>query len=152
MKRNSRYDWRINGKTTSRLINELGLTGHKAQDKFVPERYLFATIDNRLAMLRGLLDSDGYVCPENGAIEFSSASEKLARDVIFLVQSFGGTARLSRKDVTHYVHNGEDRYGLPSYRVNISMPNGINPFLLSRKADVHRERTKYKPCASHRLG
>src|SRR3712207_9094019 len=62
-----------NGSLSSHL-RELGLLG----DKRVPGTYLTADIEQRLALLQGLMDSDGYV-DEFGRCEFVNTREDLAR-------------------------------------------------------------------------
>jgi hypothetical protein len=144
----SRIDWRIRGGATLNALRQLGLQGKKSYEKWIPERYLFAPIADRVALLQGLLDSDGSVHSVNNHVEFVSTSEKLARDVVSLVQSLGGTARLARKEVNRYTYKGESKIGLPSWRVSIALPNGIRPFLLGRKATTYRGRVKYAPSRS----
>ena len=117
-------------------LEQLELMGTTAETKFVPTRYLFGTIAERVALLQGLMDTDGY-CGDPTP-EFSSASEKLARAVVFLVQSLGGVASLAKKAEPSYRYKGEDRVGLPSWRVNMSLPSGVNPFSLPRKAKKYR--------------
>ena len=74
-------------------MRQLGLAGTKSNTKFIPEDYLFNSPDVRLAVLQGLLDSDGGPVTQRGgraAIQFSTASDRLRDDVVFLVQSLGG--------------------------------------------------------------
>lgn len=118
------------------------LQGRTSLEKFIPEEYLFASIKQRRELLAGLLDTDGSAF--DSTIEYSSSSRELSRGVVHIVQSLGGTARLkSRK--TFYSYKGEKRQGQDSYRVTITMPNGFNPFKLSRKASALRRAGKYGP-------
>lgn len=116
-------------------IRSLGLFGKKSNSKFIPDMYKFASITNRKAILQGLLDTDGYVNPEAGSIEYTSVSKQLADDIQFLVQSLGGIARISLKPTKYQL----------AYRVRILLPNSIKPFRLTRKANNCKERTKYYP-------
>lgn len=70
-----------------------GLKGRKSLDKFIPKDYLFNSIDVRLAILQGLLDTDGYI-PKDNMIQFTSASIKLAEQVAFLAESFGAVVNI----------------------------------------------------------
>ncbi|MCP4541182.1 MAG: hypothetical protein GY832_28950 [Chloroflexi bacterium] len=128
-------------------LRELGLMGKKAEGKFVPEQYLFNTPEVRLAVLQGILDTDGYIDarPNTHVIEHVTVSEQLARDVVFLAQSFGGRVGVSVKKAPQYTYNGERRTGQPAYRLTIALPDGIKPFRLSRKANRVTPRTKYVP-------
>jgi RecA/RadA recombinase len=114
------------GSRTSMLLEELGLMGHKSPSKFIPELYLLGSIAERTSLLRGLMDTDGSVTNEGGAVDFSTSSPRLAKDVTFLVRSLGGRATPSERE-SHYTIGGV-RYGaLPSIRIHISFDNGIVP-------------------------
>ncbi|MDE2095786.1 MAG: hypothetical protein KGL39_00900 [Patescibacteria group bacterium] len=101
-------------------------------EKYVPREYLFASYNSRVELLRGLMDTDGYA---GQSPEFSSSSKELAEAVVFLAQSLGGTASLSKKEFPEYVYNNEKRIGRPGYRVVLSVPVP-NPFSLPRKRDL----------------
>lgn len=70
-----------------RRIQELGLNCG-AFDKFIPKIYLKANKEKRLALLQGLIDTDGSVNAK-GAVSFLTVSEQLAKDVRELVWSLG---------------------------------------------------------------
>ena len=72
-----------NGSLSSHL-RELGLLG----DKRVPAAYLTADIGQRLALLQGLMDSDGYI-DEFGRCEFVNTREDLSWAVHQLAASLG---------------------------------------------------------------
>lgn len=135
-------NFRVNKCATLRAeLKNYGLAGKYSHEKFVPDTYKFNTIKNRLAMLRGLMDTDGSIW-NNGIIEFTSSSQQLANDVKFLVESLGGIALISTKIPT-FEYKGEKKEGKLCYRVVINI--GINPFLLRRKARLYKENTKYSP-------
>lgn len=113
-------------------LKDLGLYEHLSYQKFVPEVYKHNDADTRLALLQGLMDTDGS-CDDNGAIEYSSSSEQLAKDVLELVQSFGGKGRIVTRQ-TSYTYKGERKQGRVSYRVHIRLPH-VPPFRLQRKID-----------------
>lgn len=121
-------------------LEQLGLRSVTSATKFVPEQFLFASVEQRLALLQGLLDTDGEYC--DGILGFSSASEHLRDAVRFLVESFGGTARVATRAEPKYAYKGETRIGQPSYRVTIALPSGIPPFR-ARKGYVPRK--KFQP-------
>jgi superfamily II DNA or RNA helicase len=129
----------------SAAIKDLGLNGLGSAMKFVPSRYKAASITDRLAILQGLLDTDGSVDPKNNVVEFVSVSDQLAQDVAFLVRSLGGVARMRYKAEPKYVYKGERRTGKPAYRVGISLPPEFPPFRLSRKLANFTPRSKYLP-------
>lgn len=101
----------------------------KSNKKFIPEEYKYGSIEQRYDLLRGLMDSDGTI--QNGnKISFSTTSEALAKDVIELVYSLGGIAKLRSCDRKNEGKNIE---------YYVSMQIKENPFYLKRKAD------KYNP-------
>lgn len=109
----------------------LGVYGLRSSDKRIPPDYLLNEPSVRLAVLQGLMDTDGSITA-TGAMEFSSVSRRLADDVTFLVHSLGGKASLEGRQ-THYSYLGERRAGQPSYRVRIRL--NVCPFRLARKAE-----------------
>lgn len=116
----------------------------KSSEKFIPDCYKFNDISVRLAILQGLMDTDGTVFKNGLAVSFTSISQRLAEDVQFLVQSFGGTARITSR-TPHFTHNGELKDGQLAYTVAIRLPAGIPPFRLARKANRVTPFTKYPP-------
>lgn len=109
-----------------RIIKQLGLHDHRSHEKFVPKPYLFSDIDDRSALLRGLMDTDGTIS-KSGTPQFSSTSFDLITAVEHLVITLGGTARIKQRQT---YCNGKP--GLPSWVV--SMRLDVNPFRLQRKA------------------
>lgn len=73
------------------LINQLGLLHVYNHTKFVPPIYLNASYNQRLDMIRGLLDTNGRIDQE-GNINFITASQQLADDFSYLIRSIGGKA------------------------------------------------------------
>jgi phosphate starvation-inducible PhoH-like protein len=122
-------------------MRQLGLAGARSNTKFIPEDYLFNSPSVRLAVLQGLLDSDGGPVTQQGRtcrIQFTTVSDRLRDDMTFLVQSLGGVVyqrtrkALGRKPGLargRAVHHRSDAHIL-----DIRMPEGIVPFRLARKA------------------
>jgi len=71
----------------------LGLTSRK----FIPRKYKIASRAQRLQLLAGLLDTDGYL--NNGVFEIASVHEKLATDIEFLARSLGFGVSVGQKMV-----------------------------------------------------
>ncbi len=65
------------------------------KNKHIPNEYLFNDEETRLELLRGIMDSDGFVS-KAGQCEFCSTNEKLANDMLFLVRSLGLKATLKK--------------------------------------------------------
>jgi deoxycytidine triphosphate deaminase len=79
----------------SSVLRSLGLLGNK----HVPELYLRSAVPQRLALLQGLMDSDGYV-DTYGRCEFVSIRENLADAVLELAASLGLRPVKRKKAVT----------------------------------------------------
>lgn len=127
-------------------LNGLGLMGHTCYTKFIPDQYKRASIEDRIALLQGLLDTDGWV--SNGQIGFVSTSLQLAQDVGEVVLSLGGRYSLKERKSPIFSRNGNGFTGRISYRLEISIP--INVFHLSRKAEkfVPRDNKKFRRIVS----
>ena len=131
--------YRING-LGSRL-KALGLSGLRSYEKFIPELYLYGSVEQRIDLLRGLMDTDGTIST-NSEMEFSSSSETLALNVQALVRSLGGRGSINIKNNVMYTAPNQltPKEARPAYRVQNIRLSGINPFLLSRKADRWSDR------------
>lgn len=95
------------------------------RDKHIPETYLAASIDQRLELLRGLMDTDGCMSGSQNQAIFVGR-ERLARDVVTLLRSLGQVAGIAE------VLDVRSRQG-SYFRVTFA-PHEIQPFALPRKA------------------
>lgn len=133
----------IHGGRVMQGLRELGLVvGYKqpgtGSNKFVPPIYLVSSVQQRLDLLRGLMDTDG--CASAGGTgsrgkvgsvyKFVGSSENLVRSVVELSRSLGGIGsyRIDRSGY-HYA----------------SIRGGLNPFFLARKAE------RWSPAKRRRL-
>ncbi|MBI3175198.1 MAG: hypothetical protein HYZ25_15845 [Chloroflexi bacterium] len=145
----TKYGWRLSAgrvKTGNPLLDQirnLGLMGHRSYDKFIPNEYLYSNKADRLALLQGLLDTDGSVANAIG-VDYLTTSQELAKGVKELVQSLGGTVSANLKHPI-YTYNGEKKNGRLAYRLYIKLPSDIAPFRLSRKANAYHPAGKYEP-------
>ena len=115
----------------TKVLHELGLYGLHSHDKFIPPQYLLARRAVRLDLLRGLLDTDGWV-EKWGSVRFATSSWRLAQDVVALARSLGAHTTVADKRA-HFSYLGERREGRGSYVVNISHANPRELFLLAEK-------------------
>lgn len=118
-------------------LRKWGLYGHKADDKFVPRAFKFGTVEERFAILQGLMDTDGTI-DKRGHCSFTTISEQLAKDVKFLVNSLGGLATISKGETT-YTSNGERKNGKDAYHVYIRIKQSDRLFRLERKKRLSTE-------------
>lgn len=70
-------------------LRSIGVLGNK----HIPPAYLRASKDQRLALLQGLMDTDGY-CDQRGQCEISLTSKRLIEDVLELLGSLGIKAQI----------------------------------------------------------
>ena len=115
----------------------------RAENKHIPQNYIFSSFDTRLALLQGLMDTDGTV-EKRGTCYLSTSSERLAKEVEFLCRSLGAVAYIKCKKTPkyHYVYKNIDeiRIGKPNYCVHMRFPlNGIVPFKCKRKIQKWNE-------------
>jgi len=136
-----RYDWDIVRETRrtsdpnalTYQLRRAGVWGLPGHDKYIPYAYLTANRAARLALLQGLLDTDGWV-EKFRAVRFCTVSRRLARDVTELVRSLGGWCSMSSKTPT-YTYKGIKKAGRTAYVLNIHHPEPRTLFRLSHKRD-----------------
>lgn len=75
------------------ILRSLGLYGVLGAQRFVPAIYKTSSLQQRLELLAGLLDTDGHL--NGNSFDFVSKSQQLARDVQWLARSCGLHASLS---------------------------------------------------------
>lgn len=130
-----RFVWKVRHTTPNPYavaIRELHLH-KKAQGKFIPVEYLTGSVEQRLELLAGIIDTDGYVprgCDKNGrtsSIVLALTSEQLIDDVRYLIESLGGYARKKSYD-GWYTPPGskERRYTSKVYELDFSFHLPLN--------------------------
>ena len=116
-------------------LDQYNLLNKHADEKFIPKDYLFNTFENRIEILRGILDTDGYV-DEKGIIELALTSKQLIEDVAFLSRSLGCFCHKISKMKSGYKNKkGEYIKCKDHYRLRIVPPRGMNLFHLTRKSE-----------------
>jgi DNA repair protein RadD len=118
------------------ILRELGLAGHDASEKFIPECYKVGSRDVRLGVLAGLLDTDGHLFGGTG-FDYISKSEQLARDTTFVARSLGLCA--SCVPCQKFDQNG---VGGTYWRVTISGHTDMIPTRVVRKRAAPRRQKK----------
>ena len=117
--------------TIKPYLKELGLLGKKSREKFVPNNYIYNSVDIRKELLSALLDTDGS-CFLNKSktskqVSYSTMSSRLNNNVIEIVKSLGGKA--SSATETRRKYKGGSCY-------NIGIKTPFNPFTLDRKKQI----------------
>ncbi len=128
----------------ARGLRALGLTGKLAPEKFIPDDYMLASLDIRVALLQGLMDTDGSIDQRYGRIEYTTASPALAEQVQDLIASVAGRTGCGRKQRVKYTspQQATKKAARDSHRLtNIRLPEDLPPFRLPRKAALMRPRS-----------
>lgn len=94
----------------------------RSENKSIPDIYLLSSVEQRILLLQGLMDTDGW--RQRHSAIFASASERLVDDVIQLVRSLGGIASKG---------NFKKNKCRGSWGCHIRLPEGVSPFRLGRK-------------------
>jgi phosphate starvation-inducible protein PhoH len=131
-------DPKANCKNENRMktaLRDLNLLGCYSQNKFIPDKYKNCSIEQRYALVQGLMDTDGTVDSRNGNTSYCTTSPKLASDLRELILSLGGKSSVSTA-VKHFTYKGEKKVGLKAYIVSISVPDKKKLFYLSRKKEL----------------
>lgn len=144
--KNKDYSVKSDNKTKSNIriwLEDLGLIGKLSNEKFIPNIYKFNSPKVRLKLLQGLLDTDGFIS-KNKSLIYTTVSKKLCYDVVFLVQSFGGTCSVNEK-IPKYTYKGEKKLGQKAYNITINLPENITPISSEKQLRKYVANTKYKP-------
>lgn len=122
------------------LTRALRLAGLQ-NNKHIPESYLYASSEQRLALLQGLMDSDGYCSPKSGYIEFSNTNKEIIDGLLTLLHLEGVAPKVTAA-IGHYGDVQCKQYWRIQFRADRPM------FRLARKARHQRPTTERK---DHRL-
>ena len=107
-------------------IHSIGINGIK----HIPDMYMRASYEDRLELLRGLMDTDG--CHHSGALViFSQKKGRLLEDVVRLIEGLGGWPSLSHQSRPKTGKEGQSYW-------NVTFHIFDNPFRLKRKAEKWR--------------
>jgi len=122
-----------NGRSKPTLSNDLKKAG-VLRNKHIPSQYFVSDVKQRVALLQGLMDTDGTIS-ESGQCEFTQMSGQLADDVKKLLNSLGVHCKPIKCDARiDGVSVGEKT------RLLFFPPSWLMPFRLPRK----RQRVRVK--------
>jgi len=107
---------------THKVLRERGIL----HNKHIPEEYLCASVEQRTALLQGLIDTDGDVTKE-GKVTFNNSNERLIDDTLCLLHGLGVKARKTRRQTSY-----KGKPSQPSFRLMFKMENAAR---LPRKAE-----------------
>lgn len=97
-------------------LKDIGVQGCNSYTKFIPFEYKRGSIEQRMELVRGLMDSDGYIT-KTGYSSFATCSKQMAEDFTEVIRSLGGRARIREKHT-------KSQFGTPclSYDVSFKLP------------------------------
>lgn len=122
------------------LIKSMGMF----KNKHIPWQYLTGSVEQRRELLRGLMDTDGYVS-KAGQCSFTSKSERLTLDVAELIASLGYKPTVIGKESK--IHGEVKGY---AYTVQFWAYQPDQIFYLSRKQVRLKQRPRKPTRASNR--
>lgn len=143
-KSNNKYIAKIGNRLTQ-ILENLGIN-KSCKDKFIPEMYKYGSIEQRLELVRGLLDSDGSV-NKDGATEFTNTCKQLVDDLVSVCRSLGINCIVSKDNREGEVHNikGYESYRGICYRVYINttlpifkLPRKLNKLINNKKKTLRQ--------------
>lgn len=125
-----------------RIVQVVGLKEDLKQldllhNKHIPADYLRGSFEQRLALLQGLMDTDGTV-DKNGSCELGISDERIMNGALELIRSLGIKASMTMREMSYrYVDRktgeSEIRKAKDNYRINFT--TNLPVFHLSRKAE-----------------
>ena len=100
------------------ILKSYGLDMVKSEGKFIPDEYKHNSKEVRLALLRGLIDTDGFI-EKHKSYQYSTASRQLADDIRWLCWSLGYNTTVVKKKSGYKNKRGEYKECLPAYIITI---------------------------------
>lgn len=155
LSRNSKYDYTIIMKNKpskylcrlgvfqnkfTQTLWDMGLCGKQSHEKFIPQMYFHSSYDQRLALLQGLMDTDGTIEPSNFTY-YSTTSKELAEDVVELARSLGMISYINSEQLKDYTYKAAKNIANHiCYNVTIKSYEPSILFTLSRKKSLAKTR------------
>lgn len=124
-------------------LRGLGLLDKYSYERFIPDAYKYNDIETRKELLCGLMDTDGEV-NNHHSLCYSTTSEQLARDVIWLVRSLGGKAQKQPTDKSGWYYN-EKRERVQArtcYCITMVLP--FNPFRIKHRKERYKAEKEHR--------
>lgn len=124
-------------------LKEAGLL----KNKHIPAVYLRASKAQRLALLQGLMDTDG-TCDKRGRCEIILKSRRLIEDVSEILHSLGIKHNIKAKRV--FCTNSPTHAESAAYRISFIAYSDLPVFRLKRKKARQPDRSGVGPCGKPR--
>ena len=131
-------------------LEEMELWNKLSKEKHIPEIYKNSSIEDRISIIQGLMDTDGHISNnKDRCFELSSASKQLALDIQYIMESLGGSANIKERPSSYTVNGQRVVLDHPNYRLHLNFRGNdeilnICPFRLSRKKDIYLSKNTVK--------
>ena len=126
--------YRIKDDKVREALNLTKLKGCTSVNKFIPTCYKWGTIEERFALVQGMMDTDGYI-DGRGHCSYSTISKRLAEDLKFVIESLGGTAKICKKKAGYKDETGTYIECNDVYELYIKIKETHRLFRLPRKKE-----------------
>ena len=143
LKHKEKYDYNINTGHKHNfcdILKKYGLWQATSETKFIPEEYKYNSIENRLKILQGLIDTDGSCC--GNAYDITLKSKQLILDIQEICESLGLIAVYSEKKAycTNSANSPKD-CGIV-YRLRIKTSKNIPKLHRSQRRELQWKPTR----------
>lgn len=122
-----------NGDTVNKLnkiLNKLELKGLDSRQKFIPDAYKISSVEDRLSLLSGIINTDGHI-DDKGIINICTYSTNLYNDIKNIADSLG--LMISTSEYNRTSEDSTKKYNEEiEYRIRVLEPN-YDMFKLSKK-------------------
>lgn len=132
--RSNAISYRIKDDKVREALHLTKLKGCTSINKFIPTCYKWGTIEERFALIQGLMDTDGYI-DSRGHCFYTTISKRLAEDVKFVIESLGGTAKICSKKAGYKDDCGNYIECNDAFEIYIKIKDTDKLFRLPRKKE-----------------
>jgi hypothetical protein len=133
-----KYFYTPKAKAYREYLRKVGLADY-SYNKFIPQEYLWGSIEQRKQLLFGLMDTDGCVEKKN-RYSFSTTSERLKDDFVYLCRSLGYIATVG-------IDNRKGKYTSEiAYDIRIQ----TDDIIFSSKKHLNRYKENYEKYIKNR--
>ena len=143
---NQAKNYIIYSQSLAEELKKIGVANNRSQTHFIPRSYLLAPIKERIELMQGLIDTDGYV-DSRGHITYTSTSRQLAEDVAFIVRSLGGVATITQNPAG-YKDSVTGVYKRCSDAFDVQIRTKLNPELCGLTRKKERAKCEFNGGAS----
>ena len=123
-------------------LKSIGFTSRKGDIKHIPDIYKFSSKEQRLELLAGLIDTDGYVYQKNGRITFSNINKRLIDDVEQICISLGFKTTICETPPAMSSSNIQGKHTVYqlSFNPDMNIPTALSRKKVSNFIKVKRKR------------